>query len=286
MSDRANSPRWDALLTEVLGVLDVSDRPELYVTNNPVPNALTLGVDRPFIVVTSGLYELLEPDELRFVLGHETGHVLSGHALYQSLLIHLLNLAGAFSWLPAGGLGLRALIAGLREWQRKAELSADRAGLLATQDADIALRVQMKLAAGAHLDQIDTEAFLEQAAEYESSGDLRDGVLKLLNTERSTHPFSVVRAAELRRWIDSGDYQRILDGDYATRDQDHAQSFTDAARDAARSYRRRIDESSDPLVGAVRGLGSTVGSAADSFADWVNRRMRPSAPDDTPDDQG
>ena len=48
----------------------------------------------------------------------------------------------------------------------------------------------MKMAGGAHLDQIDPGAFLEQAAEYESSGDLRDGALKLLNTERTTHPFA------------------------------------------------------------------------------------------------
>ncbi|WP_375497973.1 M48 family metallopeptidase [uncultured Jatrophihabitans sp.] len=267
-------PDLDALLSEVVGVLDTSERPELYVVNDPVPNAMTLGVDRPFITITSGLYELTDNDERRFVLGHEVGHAMSGHALYQSLLMHLLNLAGSFGWVPAGGLGLRALIAALREWQRKAELSGDRAGLLAGQDVDAALRLQMKMAGGAHLDRIDADAFLAQAAEYEGAGDLRDGVLKLLNTERTTHPFSVVRAAEIRRWAASEEFERILAGDYPLRADDRDASFTETAKEAARTYRTRIEESSDPLVGAVRNVGATVGTAAESVVDWFNRVAR------------
>ena len=178
----------NGLLGDVVAVLDAPERPELYVFNNPIPNAITLGVDKPFIAMSSGLYELADENERRFVLGHELGHAMSGHALYQSMLQHLLNLIGVFGWIPGGGLGLRALIAALREWQRKAELSGDRAGLLATQDVDAALRLHMKMAGGAHLDQIDHDAFLAQAAEYEGSGDLRDGVLKLLNTEKAIAP--------------------------------------------------------------------------------------------------
>ena len=266
-----------ALLGEAVAVLD-TERPELYVVNSPLPNAATLGVDRPFIVLTSGMYELTNDDERRFVLAHEIGHAMSGHALYTSLLMHLLNLAGNFGWVPAGGLGLRAVIAALREWQRKAELSGDRAGLLATQDVDAALRVHMKLAGGAHLDRIDLDAFLQQAADYERSGDLRDGLLKLLNTERSSHPFAVVRAAELRRWADSAEYREILEGHYPHRDDDRTASFSETAREAARSYRQRIEESSDPLVSAMRGVGSTIGDAADNFFDWLTRRARAADP--------
>ncbi|WP_375484610.1 M48 family metallopeptidase [uncultured Jatrophihabitans sp.] len=267
-------PDLDALLTEVVGVLDAPERPELYVVNDPMPNAVTLGVDRPFIAVTSGLYELTDDAERRVVLGHELGHAMSGHALYQSLLMHLLNLAGSFGWVPAGGLGLRALIAALREWERKAELSGDRAGLLASQDVDAALRLQMKLAGGAHLDRIDADAFLAQAQEYESAGDLRDGVLKLLNTERTSHPFSVVRAAEIQRWASSEEFGRIVAGDYPLRSDDREASFGETAKEAARAYRTRIEESTDPLVGAVRGVGATVGTAAESVVDWFSRMAR------------
>src|SRR5581483_6031309 len=119
-------PDLHRLFGEAVTVLDAPARPELFVANNPIPNATTLGVDKPFVVFSSGLYELLTEDERRFVLAHELGHAMSGHALYKSLLMHLLNLAGSFGWVPAGGLGLRALIAGLREWDRKSELSGDR----------------------------------------------------------------------------------------------------------------------------------------------------------------
>jgi Zn-dependent protease with chaperone function len=278
----------NGLLGDVVAVLDAAERPELYVYNNPIPNAITLGVDKPFIAMSSGLYELADASERRFVLGHELGHAMSGHALYQSMLQHLLNLIGVFGWIPGGGLGLRALIAALREWQRKAELSGDRAGLLATQDVDAALRLHMKMAGGAHLDQIDAEAFLAQAAEYEGSGDLRDGVLKLLNTEKTSHPFAVVRAAELRRWVESGEYQSVVDGDYPHRGDDHTASFSESAREAARSYKKRIDESTDPLVTTVRNIGASVGTAADSIVDWFARRARPGHDDepsgDTPAD--
>lgn len=274
------------LLTEVSSVLDV-ERPELYVYNHPVPNAMTLGVDRPFIAMSSGLYELTDHDERRVVLGHELGHAMSGHALYKSMLMHLLNLAGSFGWLPGGGLALRALVAALREWERKSELSGDRAGLLATQDLGANLRFHMKLAAGANLDRIDADAFLEQAADYERAGDLRDGVLKLLNTESTTHPWSVVRAAEIKRWAESDEYRAILGGGYPRREDDKDASFGDSARDAARSYRKRMDESTDPLVTAVRGFGTTVGTAAESVVDWFSRAARsgvqtPPPPPDAP----
>jgi Zn-dependent protease with chaperone function len=272
--DARQFPDLNEILDGVTNILDVPQRPELYVYNDPVAQAITLGVDKPFIAMSSGLYGMTTEDERRFVIGHETGHVLSGHALYQSLLMHLLNLVGSLGWIPASGLGLRALIAALREWERKAELSADRAGLLAGQDTDAALRVHMKMAGGANLDKIDAEAFLDQAKEYEAAGDLRDGVLKLLNTERSTHPFAVIRAAEVRRWIDSGGYQRILDGHYPRRTDDHQQSFGDAAREAGVSYKKRIDETTDPIVAAVRNLGTTVSTAADSLVDWIGRKAR------------
>ena len=287
-------PDLHALLSRVVATLDVPERPELYVFNDPRPQAATLGVDKPFIVISSGLYELTDTEERLFTLGHEVGHAMSGHALYQSMLQHLLNLLGVFGWIPAGGLGLRAIIAGLREWQRKAELSGDRAGLLVTQDFDPALRTHMKLAGGAHLDQIDTEAFLAQAADYEAAGDLRDGVLKLLNTEKETHPFAVVRAAELKRWAESEEYAAVLAGDYPRREDDGGASLGDNAREAARTYRQRIEESTDPLVSTVRNVGSSIGQAAgqaaEGVANWFNRvtqRTPPpssaSSPEDPPE---
>jgi hypothetical protein len=120
-----------------------------------------------------------------------------------------------------------------------------------------------------------------QAEDYESAGDLRDGVLKLLNTERTTHPFAVVRAAEINRWAASDEYRRIVDGEYPLRTDDHTASFSENAREAGRTYKKRIEDSTDPLVSAVRGFGASVGSAADSVFDWLNRHARGGVQDTT-----
>ena len=124
------------------------------------------------------------------------------------------------------------------EWSRKSELSADRAGLLATQDPAVATRVHMKLASGGHLEDLDITSFFAQAAEYEETEDLRDSVLKLFLVEGKSHPFNVVRASELRRWTESGEYTAILHGTYPRREDDADAKVTQAAQDAARSYAR------------------------------------------------
>ena len=107
--------------------------------------------------------------------------------------------------MPIGYLGLRAIIWGLEEWFRKSELSCDRAGLLAGQDVDAARRALMKLAGGAQLSELNPDAFREQAHEYDAVPDLRDSILKLLQLQGNTHPFAVVRFAELDYWATHGD---------------------------------------------------------------------------------
>src|ERR1700712_785339 len=76
----------DPLLTDAVLPLDSPVRPELFVIQDPAVNAMTIGMDQPFIVLTTGLVDLLDLDELRVVIGHELGHALSGHAVYQTML--------------------------------------------------------------------------------------------------------------------------------------------------------------------------------------------------------
>ena len=113
-----------------------------------------------------------------------------------------------------------AIVTALREWFRKSELSADRAGLLVGQDLQASMRGLMKLAGGNHLHSMNVDSFLAQAEEYESGGDLRDSVLKIMNVLPRSHPFTTVRAAELKKWAESRDYQRIMDGHYDRREDD------------------------------------------------------------------
>ena len=262
--------RVNRALADVSTSLDVRTSPEVFVMADPVPRAMALGVDVPFVVLSSGMVELTDDDELRFVLGHELGHILSGHALYTTMLLQLMRMSASLSWLSFGALGLRAIIGALHEWQRKAELSGDRAGLLAVQDPGAGLRVHMKLAGGGTLDDLDVTAFAQQGDEYLNAADVRDSVLKFLLLEGRSHPFAVVRAAELRRWVDSGAYTRVLAGEYPRRADDDTTSIRDEVADAARHYREAFERSQDPLVGLLREVGGTVAGAAD----WLGSRIR------------
>jgi Zn-dependent protease with chaperone function len=271
--DHRQYPRVYQLFAEAAATLDVAELPDLFVTQAPVINGQAIGLDKPFIVITTAAVEKLDDEELRALLGHEIGHVRSGHALYKTIMMILTRWAANISWVPIGALALRGIIAAMLEWWRKAELSADRAGLLAGQDPAASTRLLMKLAGGGDLTQIDTAAFLEQAAEYESGGDLRDSIHKFGMTAWSTHPVPVARASELRKWVDSGEYARILGGDYPRRDSDGDASVTEDVKAAADSYRQTFSESQDPLVGLLRKVGGSAadlaGSAARGARDWA-----------------
>ena len=282
--DHRQYPRVYQRFTEAASTLDVAELPQLYVEQSPVINGQAIGIDKPFIVITTAAVEKLDDDELRAMLGHEIGHVRSGHAVYKTIMTILTGLVTSVSWIPIGAIALRAIIAAMFEWWRKAELSADRAGLLAGQDPAASIRLLMKLAGGGDLSQIDTAAFLEQAAEYESGGDLRDSFLKLGMTVFSSHPVPVARAASLRKWVDSGEYAAILAGEYPRRDGDGNASVSEEIKNAANSYRQDFNESQDPLANLLRRMGDgaadLAGSAARSARQWGQRGQQPGS--DTP----
>ena len=213
-------PRLFSMHTEVTGTFDWPVVPELYVSQTPFFNAGAYGIDAPFIVVHSAAIELLDDDELRVLLAHEMGHVISGHGLYHTIAAILAMMSlGA---LPAlVGLAVLPIRLAFLEWSRKSELSADRAGLLGGQDILVAQRLDMKMAGGGRgasfEGQLDVEAFMRQAHEYANSSEGLDVVYKLLSTLALTHPMHTVRAAELQKWVASGEYDRILRGEYTRR---------------------------------------------------------------------
>lgn len=213
-------PRLWTTHVEVCTTFDWAEVPELYVTQTPTFNAGAYGIDHPFIVLHSPALEMLNEDELRTLLAHELGHVVSGHSFYRTI-------AELFLWVSLGALPLLAGIAllpiriAILEWQRKSELSADRAGLLGGQDVIASQRVFMKMAGGTRTQilngELDIEAFMAQANEYLTMHEGFDVIYKVLNTLGRSHPMSTIRAAELQRWVQAGDYDRILRGEYVRR---------------------------------------------------------------------
>lgn len=190
--------------------------PELYVTMDPVPNAYTYGHTRPFIVLSSGLVDLLDAEEQFFVVAHEVGHIKCEHMLYTVLARNLTALLDAVgqATLGIGALLGTGLALPLYDWYRKSELSADRAALLAVQDPAVPIRVFMKLAGGSRrmVEAMDEAAFRDQIRLYEDE-DLSglDKVYKFLLTAFRTHPFPILRAKHLDAWIEDRGYRATLD---------------------------------------------------------------------------
>ena len=261
-------PKIHKSYLEACEILDVSPPPPLFISQTPIVNAGAIGIDEPFIVINSGTVNLMNEEELQFILAHELGHVLSEHVLYKTMIRLLMRLSIVALSVPLGGAALFAVLAALLEWDRKSELSADRAGLLVSQDPDIAFRTHMKLAGGGNTDQMSVDEFLAQAREYEAGGNVVDGVVKLLNLIGRTHPFPVLRMAELKEWTESEEYMAILRGEYAKRDQDSHTSVYEEIKRGGAAYRDDIEKSEDPLASFFRGFAGEVKGAGASIASF------------------
>jgi len=261
-------PRVYHLLEEACAVLDAREIPELYITQTPILNAGAVGVQKPFVTINSGLVDSFSDDELLAVISHEVGHILSGHVLYKTLLWFLMNATLGLMNLPLGQLAVLAIVGALKEWDRKSELSADRAGLLVVQNPQVSYTTLMKLAGGRDVDQMNIDEFFKQAEEYEGSGNLLDGLYKFLNLFGQSHPFPVLRLTEIKRWAESDGYSKIMNGDFLKRTEAEQEDIRKDFDDAAKQYREDWGNSKDPLSQAVHNISAGVDYArkqAESF---------------------
>lgn len=199
-------------IVDVQKTLDVLRLPELYTKWDYAVNGYTTGTkDDTLMVLHSGAVDLLTEQELRFVVGHEFGHIKSDHVLLH-MMADMIN-SGA-SLIPVVGNFVGASNLLLMYWKRMSEFSADRAGLLACQDIDVALDCIIKMA-GIPKKLFGTNArdgFMEQAKKFSLDlSDFSDKAIKTVTIATSTHPWTVMRAAELIKWYESGEYQKIMD---------------------------------------------------------------------------
>ncbi len=129
----------------------------LYIIQDPYLQAFTLGITSCTVVLTSALVEQLNQEELNFIIAHELGHYKAGHTKLSTLFI------------PLGSNNvLSNLVFGL--WNRKAEYSCDRCGLILLKDIDSAISALIKLAVGEKLyKRLDIKGYVAQIKTAEKS---------------------------------------------------------------------------------------------------------------------
>ena len=248
---------WQAH-SRAYATLDLSPVPDLYLTQFPIANALTIGAGRPVVVVNSELVRLLDAEQMRGVFGHEAGHVLSDHVLYGTALVILTRLSA----LPGVPVPLFPLRTALMEWQRAAELSCDRAAALVIRDPVAVCRTLMVIAAGAEASNLDLDVFIKQGQDYREKVSPFDRFSRMLSDLNLTHPMSVQRVHELMEWVRSGEYDRIVDGTYVSRGE--PKNLRADASDAASHYAERFGN-------MFKELGESVEDAGKQVTDWLRK---------------
>ena len=204
------------------------EMPELYLELNRDPNAYTYGYEKYTIVVTSGLLECLEDDEIYAVLAHECGHIACKHGLYHTIGALILNggyialneLSNLFNKGIVGSIvsGVvsavdNALELAFYHWYRCSEFSADRVAVICCGSATPVIETMMRLAGGTtHIDsEIDTDLFIAQATDYQQLTDDNklNKTLDFLLTKNNTHPLLAVRAAEAKKFAETEIFKKI-----------------------------------------------------------------------------
>jgi Zn-dependent protease with chaperone function len=179
--------------------------PQIFVYYSPIFNAYTMATEdvAPIIVLSSAIVEALEPQELKFVLGHECGHIHNLHGVYNTLVELMTNTlaAGLLASIPAIGT-LKSVIQGglllfFKRWSRCAEVTSDRAGLICCGDVLAAQKalVKLKTGGGSRLQGINLDEYLKQIDNVQSTP---IGLRELL----STHPLTHKRIKAIRLFAD------------------------------------------------------------------------------------
>lgn len=212
------------LFRESVRDLDIYPEPVLFVSQNPQANSYALGQEHPYIVVNSGLLDLLDEAEIRTVLAHELGHIKCGHTTLIQMALWAMNAASAIGEVTfgLGNLVNSGLIYAFYEWRRKAELSCDRAALLVMDDLNLVMRSMMKVAGGSvrYAHECDLDEFIRQSESYRTlDQESLNQAYKFLiyngaQGPLQSHPFPAERIHYLREWATSEEYRQIRLGNY------------------------------------------------------------------------
>ncbi len=241
------------IFRECIRDLDIDPEPILFISQDPQANSYALGQENPYIVLNTGVLDLLNEDEIRTVLAHELGHIKCGHTILIQMAIWAMGAATTVGQLTfgLGSIVSQGLIYAFFEWRRKAELSADRAALLVMDDLDVVMSTMMKISGGSHkyLNECSLQEFIRQSEKYQSLDE--DGLNQiykflLYNGGQGmmlSHPFAVERIKYLQDWALSDEYKQIKQGKYKQKNETGSVNVkVENEADEAEQLRKKIEE--------------------------------------------
>lgn len=196
-------------------ILGMTHMPDVYLSGDRPWDCLTFGTDKnSFIVIGSAVAGNFQGVDMLYLLAREMGHCKAGHALWKTVIRFFLGEQGPAKGFMSGGifnaiLSPSALIGGAVEmpllaWARQAEITADRAGLLAVGSEEVARRTLLSwsLKSSFIFKQINIEAWLEQ--QREDDGDL----LRLSELTTTSTPYLGPRLKLLNQFATSQEFAR------------------------------------------------------------------------------
>jgi predicted Zn finger-like uncharacterized protein len=156
-------------------ILGLSKMPDVYISGDSQWNTYTYGTDTSaFIVLGTAILNNFQNDDLLFVLAREMGHCRAGHALWKTVSRFLVGDTSTHGLLSNGVLNAISLSPTkwiqdavdlpLMAWARQADITADRAGLLALGDEAQARRVLLawSIRSARLLKQVNIEEWMKQ----------------------------------------------------------------------------------------------------------------------------
>lgn len=241
------------MFRECVRDLDIYPEPTLFVAQNPQANSYALGQEHPYVVINSGILDLLNEAEIRSVLAHELGHIKCGHTILIQMAMWAMNAASILGELTLGlgNIVSSGLVFAFYEWRRKAELSSDRASLLVMDDVNLVMHSMMKVAGGSvkYAHECSLDEFLRQSERYkELDQDGLNQVYKFLLYNGSqgilqSHPFPVERLHYLQEWANSAEYHQIRSGNYRRATAEGAVNVTPKTPDSeVEALQRQLEE--------------------------------------------
>ena len=205
-----NYPKIYDYLEYAAEILDLKKVPDLYTQWSYNINAFTIGFDNPIIVLNTGLLDLCTEDEIMFIIGHECGHIKSDHMVYH-MMASIINTI--IDVIPGGKFVAAPVQYALYYWNRMSEFTADRAGLLCCQNKEAAITSFMKMAGlpKSEFKNMNIQTFLEQARNFQSLDEQNvDKVIKMISIASASHPWIVMRAHELLKFEEEGEYGKFI----------------------------------------------------------------------------